>query len=172
MSELRRLFQKNMKDYYNIYNDEFLRKVFSWKRRKGLAWLQCDMDWMSFEDKVDYVVGRLSAMRFDEARMILEYWEKASDMVAVLEECHVENYEIVKEYKMRHMTPGVININFKGSFDPYFLKVLIKKHYGYELAKNDVLAVWPYLAIDNGKQIIAIKLYDDRGFYEYVWQKK
>jgi len=172
MSELRRLFLKNMKDYYNIHNDEFLRKVFSWKRRKCLAWLQCDMDWMKFEDKVDFVVGRLSAMHFEEARMILEYWENASDMVAVLEECHVENYEIVSEYKLGRMTPGVININFKYSFDSHFLKVLITKHYGYELAKNDVLAVWPYLAIDNGKQIIAIKLYDDRGFYEYVWQKK
>lgn len=161
-----------MKNNYSIHNDKFLQSVFSWKRRKGLAWVQCDMEWMSFEDKVNFVVGRLSAMRFDEARMILEYWEKTSDIVAVLEECQVKNYEIVTEYKLGRMTPGVININFKKMFAPHFLNVLITKHYGYELGKDDVLAVWPYLAIDNGKQIIAIKLYDDRGFYEYVWQKE
>ena len=157
---------------YTIYDDAFLKRLFKRKIRKSFAQLQCNMEWMSFEDKVDYVVGRLSAMRFEEARMILEYWEKASDIVAVLEECHVGNYEMVSEYKLGRMTPGVININFKHSFDPHFLKVLITKHYGYELAKKDVLAVCPFLAIDNGKQIIAIKLYDDRGFYEYVWQKK
>jgi len=157
---------------YTIYDDAFLKRLFKRKIRKSFAQLQCNMEWMSFEDKVIFVVDRLSAMRFDEARMILEYWEKVSDIIAVLEECHVWNYEIVSEYKLGRMTPGVINISFKGSFDPHFLKVLITKHYGYELAKKDALAVWPYLAIDNGKQIIAIKLYDDRGFYEYVWQKK
>jgi len=156
---------------YTIYDDAFLKRLFKQKIRKSFAQLQCNMEWMSFEDKVIFVVDRLSAMRFDEARMILEYWEKTRDIVAVLEECQVKNYEIVTEYKCGRMTPGVININFKKMFDPHFLNVLITKHYGYELGKDDVLAVLPYLAIDNGKQIIAIKLYDDRGFYEYVWQK-
>ena len=161
-----------MKEYYSIYNSNFLRKVFSWKRRKNLAWLHCDLEWMSFEDKVNFVVEYLSKMRFKEARMILEYWEKTCDIITVLEDCHIVNYEIFREYKLGRMTPGVVNITFKDSFDAHFLRVLITKHYGYELAKKDVLAVWPYLAIDTEKQIIAIKLYDDRGFYEYVWQKR
>lgn len=156
---------------YTIYDNNFLRKVFCRKLKKGIATIECDLEGMSFKKKVTFVVDRLSKMKFLEARMILEFWEKTNDIIQMLEECHVYEYKLIREYKGRK-TPGVIDIQFLGSIDAHFLKVLITKHYGYELAKEDALSVWPFLAIDDGKQITAIKLYDDRGFYEYVWLKK
>ena len=54
----------------------------------------------------------------------------------------------------------------------WFLKVLITKHYGFENARPGTLNVTPFIAMDTDKEIIAIKLYDDRGFYEYVIEKK
>lgn len=76
----------------------------------------------------------------------------------------------MREYK-RGVESGIIDIYFVVSFNSSFLEALITKHYGYELGKDDILNVFPCLAIDNGKQIIALMLYDDRGLYEYVWQK-
>ena len=156
---------------YTIYDNNFLRKVFCRKLKRGIATIECDLSEMSFMKKVTFVVDRLSKMRFLEARMILEFWEKANDIIRVLEDCHVYEYKLVREYKSQK-TPGIIDIQFSGSIDTHFLEVLITKHYGCELAKEDALSVWPFLAIDDGKQITAIKLYDDRGFYEYVWLKK
>lgn len=154
-----------------IYDNDFLRKVFCRKLIRGIARNECDLEWMSFNDKVKFVVDRLSRMKFLEARMILEFWERTNDIIDLLDKCDVHDYKLVREYKGK-MTPGVFEVHFVGVFNSYFLEELVTKHYGYELAKNDILCILPFLAIDNGKQIVAIKLYDDRGFYEYVWQKK
>lgn len=155
---------------YTIYNMDFLRKLFARKLKRGIARIECDMEEMAFKNKVRFVVHRLSKMRFFEARMILEFWENNEDIMSLLRECQIQEFKLIREYKGRK-TPGVIIIHFTESFDAHFLEVLITKHYGYELAKADSLSVWPFLAIDDGKQIIAIKLYDDRGFYEYIWLK-
>lgn len=90
----------------------------------------------------------------------------------MLKECAVDDYEMTREYKPMRMRPGVVHINFVNEFNTRFLKVLITKHYGFENARPDTLNVTPFIAMDTDKEVIAIKLYDDRGFYEYVIEKK
>ena len=79
---------------------------------------------------------------------------------------------MTREYKPMRMRPGVVHINFVNEFNTRFLKVLITKHYGFENARPGTLNVTPFIAMDTDKEVIAIKLYDDRGFYEYVIEKR
>lgn len=155
----------------SIYNDAFLKRVFERKLRKGLARIQVWLNRMSFSDKILFVVDRLSEIRFNEARMILEYWESTSEIVEFLENFLSIKYEIVRKYKMGNLTPGLINIYFFGSFDPVFLRIFITKHFGYELNRSRAWNVWPLLAIDTDTQIIAIKLFSNREFQEFVYLK-
>ena len=157
--------------YFSIHNDAFLKRVFNRKLRKGLARIQCSMACMSFTDKIQFVVDRLSDMRFNVARMILEYWEDTNEVVALLERFQIRNYEVVREYRMGSVTPGIINIYFSKSFDSSFLKVFITKHFGYESAKKRAWDVWPLLAIDTDTQIVAIKLFSNSEFHEFVYLK-
>lgn len=156
----------------SIHNDVFLKHVLDRKLRKGLVHIQGSMACMSFYDKIQFVVERLSEMRFNEARIILEHWEDTSEIVALLEEFQIKDFEIVRVYKMGYLTPGVINIYFLDYFDPAFLRVFIAKHFRYEPARAGAWNVWPLLAIDTATQIIAIKLFSNREFQEYVYLKK
>lgn len=157
---------------YSIYNDAFLKRVFDRKLRKGLVHIQGSMACMSFNGKIQFVVDRLSEMRFNKARIILEYWEKTSEIVALLDKFQIKDFEIVRTYKMGYLTSGLIDIYFIDSFDPAFLRIFITKHFSYEQSKSGAWNVWPLLAIDTDSQIIAIKLFSNREFQEYVYFKK
>ena len=157
---------------FSIYNDVFLKRVFERKLRKGLVHIQGSMACMSFNDKIQFVVERLSEMHFKEARIILEHWEYTSEIVALLEKFQIKDFEIVREYKMGRLTPGIINIYFFNYFDPAFLRVFITKHFSYESARAGAWNVWPLLAIDTDIQIVAIKLFSNSAFHEYVCLKK
>ena len=156
---------------YTIYNDIFLKRVFNRKLRKGLAHIKGSTACMSFKDKIQFTVDRLSDIRFKVARMILEYWEDTNEIVALLERFQIRNYEVVREYRVGCVTPGIINVYFSKSFDPSFLKVFITKHFSYEQSKSGAWNVWPLLAIDTDTQIIAIKLFSNREFHEYIYLK-
>ena len=155
----------------SIYNDAFLKRVFERKLRKGLARIQVWLNRMSFNDKILFVVDRLSEMRFNEARIILEYWESTNEIVELLENFQAIKYEIVRKYKMGNLTPGLINIYFFDSFDPVFLRIFITKHFGYEPNRRAAWNVWPLFAIDTDTQIVAIKLFSNREFQEFVCLK-
>ena len=98
----------------------------------------------------------------------MHFWESNEVLERMLKECAVDDYEMTREYKPMRMKPGVVHINFVNEFNKRILKVLITKHYNFENALADSLNVTPFIAIDSGSEVIAIKLYDDRGFYEYV----
>ena len=75
-----------------------------------------------------------------------------------------ENVETIK------MLDGLIDIYFeKGDFNNDFFRDILTKHYGYELAKNDMLSVCLFYAIETETEIILFHLYDDRGFREYSY---
>ena len=156
----------------SIYNEEFLSRVFSRKRRKGIVAISYDLDWLPLNRKIDFTVNRLCSYRFNKARLTLHFWESNEVLERMLKECAVDDYEMTREYKPMRMKPGVVHINFANEFNTRFLKVLITKHYGFENARPDTLNVTPFIAMDTDKELIAIKLYDDRGFYEYVIEKR
>ena len=131
-----------------------------------------DLDWLPLNRKIDFTVSRLCSYRFHKARLTLHFWEPNEVLERMLKECAVDDYEMTRAYKPMRMRPGVVHINFVNEFNTRFLKVLITKHYGFENARPDTLNVTPFVAMDTDKEVIAIKLYDDRGFYEYVIEKK
>ena len=156
----------------SIYNEEFLSRVFSRKRRKGIVAISYDLDWLPLNRKIDFTVNRLCSYRFNKARLTLHFWESNEVLEQMLKECAVDDYEMTRAYKPMRMRPGVVHINFVNEFNTRFLKVLITKHYGFENARPDTLNVTPSVAMDTDNELIAIKLYDDRGFYEYVIEKR
>ena len=156
----------------SIYNEKFLGRVFSRKRRKGIVAISYDLDWLPLNRKIDFTVNKLCSYRFHKARLTLHFWEPNEVLERMLKECAVDDYEMTRAYKPMRMRPGVVHINFINEFNTRFLKVLITKHYGFENARPDTLNVTPSVAMDTDKELIAIKLYDDRGFYEYVIEKR
>ena len=152
----------------SIYNEELLSRVFNRKTRKGIVRISYDLDWLPLNRKIDFTVNRLYSYRFHKARLTLHFWESNEVLEQMLKECAVDDYEMTREYKPMRMKPGVVHINFVNEFNKRILKVLITKHYNFENALADSLNVTPFIAIDSGSEVIAIKLYDDRGFYEYV----
>ena len=156
----------------SIYNEELLSRVFSRKRRKGIVAISYDLDWLPLNRKIDFTVNKLCSYRFHKARLTLHFWEPNEVLERMLKECAVDDYEMTRAYKPMRMRPGVVHINFVNEFNTRFLKVLITKHYGFENACPDTLNVTPFIAMDTDKELIAIKLYDDRGFYEYVIEKR
>ena len=156
----------------SIYNEKFLGRVFNRKTRKGIVRISYDLDWLPLNRKIDFTVNRLCSYRFHKARLTLHFWEPNEVLERMLKECAVDDYEMTRAYKPMRMRPGVVHINFINEFNTRFLKVLITKHYGFENARPDTLNVTPSVAMDTDKELIAIKLYDDRGFYEYVIEKR
>lgn len=131
-----------------------------------------DLDWLPLNRKIDFTVNKLCSYRFHKARLTSHFWEPNEVLERMLKECAVDDYEMTRAYKPMRMRPGVVHINFVNEFNTRFLKVLITKHYGFENARPDTLNVTPFIAMDTDKEVIAIKLYDDRGFYEYVIEKR
>lgn len=83
----------------------------------------------------------------------------------------MNDYEMIRGTKSMRMKPETLHINFISEFDKTFLKALITLHYGFENARP-IHYVTHFIALDTDKEFIAIKLYDDRSFHEYVIEKK
>ena len=158
----------------NIYDDQFLLSVFKHKRKRGIVCLSWFLDDLARPQKVDFVMARLSEFHICEARIIIQYWEDKKKLIRLFKRYNIEEYEIKREYKKNHATPGYINIHVRNKSLPLdFLKVFLTRHYGNDFERPYSLSVTPYIIIDNGNdEIIAIKLYDDRGAYQYYIKKK
>ena len=142
----------------SIYNEELLSSVFNRKTRNGIVRISYDLDWLPLNRKIDFTVNRLCSYRFHKARLTLHFWESNEVLEQMLKECAVDDYEMTREYKPMRMKPGVVHINFVNEFNKRILKVLITKHYNFENALADSLNVTPFIAIDSGSEVIAIKL--------------
>ena len=130
------------------------------------------MDNLSIKQKVEFAVRRITEIPFQEGRMVIEYWDNFNEITELLNMYNMD-YNIVRGHKRGHMTPGVININAQKKFNPDFLRKLLTGHYGFDFSLPGCLHITPYVIIDTGlNEVIAIKLYDDRGFYEYYLSKK
>ena len=155
-----------------IQDDVFLKKVFKRKRRRGIAYHGCIMDYLSRPQKVAFTMKRLMDVPFSKGRMIIQYWEDEKIMTRMLKRHGVKDYEIVRAYK-QGATPGYLNINISGdTLDAKFLKELLTRHYGNDFSADNAIDIVPFVVIDTGgDEIIAFHLYDDRGFYEYFIRK-
>lgn len=159
----------------SIYNDVFLKKVFNRKIKRPVVYCVASfMDHLSMQDKIDFTINRLNEVKFKKARIIIEYWNDLDKILKLLIKNKMSDYTIIKPYKKNRIKPGVLSIDIKSKqIDRNFLKSLLKRHYAYDFAYPNRLEITPYIVMDTGiNEIIAFKLYDDRGFYEYHIKNK
>lgn len=153
---------------YNINNISFIRRIFKRKIKRGVAFIACNMDCMAMADKVDFVIERICSISFKRAVVFVEYWENEEVLKKTLRSCNISTYKFVREYRQGNMRPGLLVVEFAETIDIRFLRNIISKHFNFEHAVSGSLQIIPYVLIDDDVRIYAFKLYDDRGFYEYV----
>ena len=109
-----------------------------------------------------------------QARIVIQYWEKTKTVTDLLDKYGLNSYQVIREYKINHVKPGYINIDISSqTFNELFLHELLARHYGLDFSRSNALNLVPYFIIDTGNlEIIAIKCYDDRGFYQYFIRKE
>ena len=156
-----------------IYNDVFWQKVFKRKFRTGIAYHACIMDYLSSKQRVFFTIQRLMEIPISQARIVIQYWEKTKVATDLLDKYGLNSYQVKREYKKGHVKPGYINIDVSSqTLNEAFLYELLKRHYDKDFSRPNALDLVPYFIIDTGNsEIIAIKCYDDRGFYQYFIRK-
>ena len=157
-----------------IYNDEFWQRVFKRKFRAGIAYHACIMDYLSSKQRVLFTIRRLMEIPISQARIVIQYWEKTKVVTDLLDKYGLNSYQVIREYKINHVKPGYINIDISSNaLNELFLHELLTRHFGLDFSRSNALNLVPYFIIDTGnKEIIAIKCYDDRGFYQYFIRKE
>jgi len=157
-----------------IYNDEFWLKVFKRKYRIGIAYNACIMDYLSSKQRVLFTIRRLMEIPISQARIVIQYWEKTKVVTDLLNKYGLNSYQVIREYKINHVKPGYINIDISSqTLNELFLHELLTRHYSIDFSRSYALNLVPYFIIDTGNtEIIAIKCYDDRGFYQYFVRKE
>ena len=157
-----------------IYNDDFWKKVFKRKFRTGIAYHACIMDYLSSKQRVLFTIRRLMEIPISQARIAIQYWEKTKVVTDLLDKYGINSYQVKREYKKGHVKPGYINIDVSSqTLNEAFLYELLKRHYDADFSRPNSLDLVPYFIIDTGNaEIIAIKCYDDRGFYQYFIRKE
>lgn len=154
----------------SIFDPVFLHKIFNRKIRRGIVWVSYDLDWLALNKKIDFACETLYKYKFNEAHFFIYYWEKDEIIVNMLNKWNITNYRVLKKYKGK-IRGGLIEIIFMNSFIKGWIKEIITCHYGYEMAKENSLSMVPYVVMVTDNCVHAIKLYDDRGFYEYIIPK-
>lgn len=142
----------------------FVQKVIYRKVRKNIAWAEYDQQWLPFNKKIDFALNRLKQIHFSRLKVILLFWEKYEVVQKTFKRNHICNYLLIRDYKMGRRTPGMIEIHFDECFDEKLIRTLIKKHYGYELAKEDSLCIDLIFVFETDGAVTIYHLYDDRGF--------
>ncbi len=158
----------------SIYNDDLLRKVFNRRIKKPVTCcVGSFMDHLSMKKKIDFTLRRLEEITFQSARIVIEYWSDLEKLTRLLRRYQLYDYTIIRPYKNNRIKAGVLNIYIhSGRLNHDFLRVMLNKHYGHDFSTPDSIEITPYVIFDTGKnEIIAFKLYDDRGYYEYYIQK-
>ena len=157
-----------------IYNDDFWQKVFKRKFRTGIAYHACIMDYLSSKQRVLFTIRRLMEIPISQARIVIQYWESSKVVTDLLDKYGLDSYQVKREYKKNHVKPGYINIDISSQIlNEQFLLELFTRHYGLDFSRSNALNLVPYFIIDTGNlEIIAIKCYDDRGFYQYFIRKE
>jgi hypothetical protein len=109
-----------------------------------------------------------------QARIVIQYWESSKVVTDLLDKYGLDSYQVKREYKKNHVKPGYINIDISSQIlNEQFLLELFTRHYGLDFSRPNALNLVPYFIIDTGNaEIIAIKCYDDRGFYQYFIRKE
>lgn len=144
-----------------------MQKILKRKIRKGIVQASFDLEWLSFEAKVNFACNRLLSTHFTQVKIFVSFWEKTEILQRLLTVHNCSNWEIIRDYKVGRYTPGQLEICFEESMDVKFVHSLIKKHYGYELGKPDGLNLDVVFAFENGNDKTICHLYDDRGFHVF-----
>lgn len=146
-----------------------LSKILRRKLRRNIVKASFDMDWLSFEAKVNFACNRLKQIPFTKGRLLVSFWEKTDTILHFLQSNNCNNWKLLREYKLGRQTPGRLEIYFENSLDENLVYSIIKKHYGYELAKPDSLSLDLVFELCDSDDKTICHLYDDRGFsYYYV----
>ncbi len=153
---------------YSITDNSFIKKVLSRKLRRNIAVCEYDMEWLSFDRKVEFASQKMKSITFDKAKMLISFWEPNEKMRCLMKD--YANWTILREYK-GHPTTGLLEVNFNNKIDSPLLDTIIRKHYGYELGKTNVLDIDLVLAFEDKNKIKICHLYDDRGFRIYEMER-
>ena len=152
-----------------IFNDSFISKLLKGKYKTKVAIRNCDLEKLYFKQKVEFTVSRLASLPYNEARLMIQFWEDKNRIMKILNKHSIHNYKFQRDYYGLY-TPGILDIFFqKGEFKNLFLKDIITKHYGFELAQKDSLNIMMFYTTSTSKEISVIHIYDDRGFREYYY---
>ena len=149
---------------YNTLDYSFVQKVIYRKVRRNIAWAEYDLQWISFNRKIDFALNRLKQISFSRLKVIISFWEESEVVLKILRKNQTSNYSLIRNYKRGCKTPGLLEIYFDEYLDVNFFRTLIKKHYGYELGKTDSLSLDLIFLFEKDKDVVICHLYDDRGF--------
>lgn len=148
------------------FDYKFVRRIIYRKLRKNIAWAEYDQQRISFNKKIDFALNRLKQVPFSRLKVIIPFWEKYEALQKILGSC---NHTLIRDYKVGRstprFTPGLIEIYYDECFDDKLIYTLIKKHYGYELGKDDSLHMEMIFVFEKDDDVTICHLYDDRGFH-------
>jgi hypothetical protein len=150
---------------YNTLDYSFVQKVIYRKVRRNIAWAEYDLQWISFNRKIDFALNRLKEFSFSRLKVIISFWEEYEVIQKILRKNRISNYSLIRNYKRGCKKPGLLEIYFDECLDVNLFRTLIKKHYGYELGKADSLSLDMIFIFENDKDVAICHLYDDRGFH-------
>lgn len=149
----------------NTLDYSFVQKVIYRKVRRNIAWAEYDLQWISFNRKIDFALNRLKEFSFSRLKVIISFWEEYEVIQKILRNNRISNYSLIRNYKRGCKKPGLLEIYFDECLDVNLFRTLIKKHYGYELGKTDSLSLDMIFIFENDKDVAICHLYDDRGFH-------
>ncbi len=147
-----------------IFDDTFVSKVVRRKIRKNIVQASFDLDWLSFDVKVNFAFNRLNEIPYTKVRILISFWEKFENIQSFLQSSNCKNWKLLREHKFGKKKPGQLEIYFENCIDEKFILSMIKKHYGYELGKPESLSLELVFVFQNMDDITICHLYDDRGF--------
>lgn len=150
----------------SIEDNLFIIKVLKRKLRRNIVRIEYDMEWLSFEKKVTFATQKIRQIPFSKAKMMISFWEPSDKILSVLKSCNCNDWNILREYNGKQ-TSGLIEVYFEHKINEHPLETIIRKHYGYELGKKDVLSLDLIMAFEKDNKITISHLYDDRGFRIY-----
>ena len=151
----------------NINDFSYVRKIIYRKVRKNIVWAEYDLQWVSFNKKIDFALDKLKQIHFSELKIIMSFWGKFDVIQKIFEKNNCHNYSLVRKYKTGCLTPGLIEIRYSKSIDDNLMRTLIRRHYGYELGKPDGLNMDLVFIFKRDNDATICHLYDDRGFHVF-----
>ena len=92
---------------YNTLDYSFVQKVIYRKVRRNIAWAEYDLQWISFNRKIDFALNRLKEFSFSRLKVIILFWEEYEVIQKILRKNRISNYSLIRNYKRKQdQAPG------------------------------------------------------------------